>query len=344
MQELSLKAADDWHCHLRAGAALSCTVTDHARQFQRAIVMPNLEVPITDVEMALSYRQRILQHVPRGAVFTPLMTLYITSDMTPATVQQACQADFVYACKLYPAGVTTHSDAGVEDLKSIYPLLEVMQQHGLPLLIHGEVNDASVDIFDREAVFIERHLVDIISNFPRLKIVLEHITTAFAVDFIKQATEYVAATITAHHLWCNRNALFVQGIRPHYYCLPILKREQDRQALIAAATGAHPRFFLGTDSAPHAQSHKEAACGCAGIYTAHAALPLYAQIFEQQDALHNLEAFASIHGPQFYDLPLNQNTVTLRREAWQVPENIAFGDTQMVPFLAGETLNWQVVN
>lgn len=344
MQEVTLVAADDWHCHLRDGDLLACTVTDHAQQFQRAIVMPNLEDPVTDVEKALAYKQRIMQHKPQASTFTPLMTLYLTSEMTPLTVEQACRSDFIYACKLYPAGVTTHSDAGVSDLKSIYPLLEVMQQHGLPLLIHGEVNDSAVDIFDREAVFIERHLVDIINNFPRLKIVLEHITTAFAVDFIKKSAENVAATITAHHLWCNRNALFVKGIRPHYYCLPILKREQDRQALIAAATGAHPRFFLGTDSAPHAQSSKEAACGCAGIYTAHAALPLYAEIFEQHNALQNLEAFSSVHGAHFYDLPLNQNTVTLKKESWQVPASFAFGRAQVVPFLAGETLNWQVVN
>ncbi len=342
MNTLTLTRPDDWHLHLRDGAALQAVIPHSARQFARAIIMPNLRPPVTTTEQALAYRVRILAAVPPGLPFQPLMTLYLTDQTAPAEIARAKASRHVVAGKLYPAGATTNSDSGVTEVRRLYPALEAMQAHGLPLLVHGEVTDAAVDIFDREAVFIERVLIPLIQDFPALKIVLEHITTQAAADFVRDAPDTVAATITAHHLLYNRNALFQGGIRSHYYCLPILKRERHRQALIHAATSGHPKFFLGTDSAPHPRHSKETACGCAGCYTAHAALELYAEVFEAADALDRLEAFASVNGPDFYGLPRNHDTVTLHRQPTPVPTSFPFGADELIPLRAGEMLRWQL--
>lgn len=343
MTELSLTRPDDWHVHLRDGAALQHTCADMARYFGRVIVMPNLTPPVTTVAEAAAYRQRILDAMaglPRQ--FEPLMTLYLTDTTSADEIRRAADSDFVHAVKLYPAGATTNSDAGVAQLEQLYPTLEAMEAADLPLLIHGEVTDADIDIFDREAVFIERHLAPIAARFPALRIVLEHITTADAVDFVRGAGNNVAATITAHHLLFNRNDMLVGGIRPHYYCLPILKRNRHQQALQAAATSGNPKFFLGTDSAPHTTGAKETACGCAGVYTAHAALEFYAEVFDALDALDKLEGFASHFGPDFYRLPRNSDRVTLRRDAWPVASQLALGNDTLTPLRAGEQVNWRV--
>ncbi|MGB4948518.1 MAG: dihydroorotase [Candidatus Competibacter denitrificans] len=342
METLTLTRPDDWHLHLRDGAAMQSVVPHSAHQFARAIIMPNLRPPVTTTEQALAYRTRILAAVPAGMDFDPLMTLYLTDNTPPAEIDRAKASGQVVACKLYPAGATTNSDSGVTDIRKIYPVLEAMQARGLLLLVHGEVTDPAVDIFDREAVFIERVLIPVVRDFPALRIVLEHITTQDAADYVRDAPASVAATITAHHLLYNRNAIFQGGIRPHYYCLPILKRERHRQALIQAATSGNPKYFLGTDSAPHPQQGKEAACGCAGCYTAHAALELYAEAFDSTGALERLEAFASFHGPDFYGLPRNTGTITLRRQAITVPEQLPFGEDYLVPLRAGEHLAWRM--
>lgn len=339
---ITLTRPDDWHLHLRDGPALAAVVPDTARRFARAIVMPNLKPPITTTAQAQAYRQRILAAVPQGARFEPLMTLYLTDNTLPVEIHAAHASGIVHGIKYYPAGATTHSDAGVTDITRCHGTLAAMEEVGMPLLIHGEVTDPAVDVFDREAVFIERVLVPLLARFPRLKVVLEHITTREAVQFIEEAPPQVAATITAHHLLYNRNALFAGGIRPHFYCLPVLKREHHREALLAAATGGNPKFFLGTDSAPHARHAKEAGCGCAGIYTAHAAIELYAEAFEAMNALHRLEAFASFHGADFYGLPRNRDTLTLVREPWTVPRELPFGEDVLVPLRAGETVAWRL--
>lgn len=333
---------DDWHVHLRDGEMLARVAPDTARQFGRAIVMPNLTPPITTVEQAAAYRERILA-VTAPHRFEPLMTLYLTETTAPAEIVKAKASGFVHGVKLYPAGATTHSDAGVRDLAKCDAVFAAMEEHGMPLLVHGEVTTPLVDVFDREQVFIARHLVPLTQRFPRLRIVFEHITTRQAVEFVKGAGPNVAATITAHHLLYSRNAMFSGGIRPHFYCLPVLKREEHRWALIAAATSGNSKFFLGTDSAPHARNKKEAACGCAGIYSAHAAIELYAEIFDKAQALDKLEGFASVHGAAFYGLPVNQTTVTLEKKEWRVPETLGEGDDAIVPLRAGETLSWQLV-
>jgi len=342
MDTLTLTRPDDWHLHVRDGAALRAVVPHSARQFARAIMMPNLRPPVTTAEQALAYRERILDALPPGSDFQPLMTLYLTDNTPPDEIARAKASNHIVACKLYPAGATTHSDSGVTAIEKIYPVLEAMQTQGLPLLIHGEVTNPTVDIFDREAVFIDQALIPLVWDFPALKIVLEHITTEDAADYVREAPATVAATITAHHLLYNRNAIFQGGIRPHYYCLPILKRERHRQALIQAATSGNPKYFLGTDSAPHPRPGKEAASGCAGCYTAHAALELYAEAFDAAGALDRLEAFASFHGPDFYGLPRNTGTLTLRRQPASVPESFPFGAEVLVPLGAGETLGWRL--
>ena len=344
MNTLTFTRPDDWHLHLRDGAAMHAVVPHSARQFARAIIMPNLRPPVTTTAAALAYRTRILEAVPPGRDFQPLMTLYLTDHTPPAEIARAKESGHVVAGKLYPAGATTNADSGVTDLRQLYPALEAMQRCGTPLLAHGEVTDPNVDIFDREAAFIESVLIPLTHDFPELKIVLEHITTAEAAEFVREAPATVAATITAHHLLYNRNALFQGGIRPHYYCLPILKRERHRQALIRAATSGDPKFFLGADSAPHPQQGKENACGCAGCYTAYAALELYAEAFDAAGALHRLEAFASIHGPDFYGLPRNTGTVTLQRQSTLIPETLPFGDERLIPLRAGEILNWRLID
>jgi dihydroorotase len=338
---LTIRRPDDWHLHLRDGAALAAVLPYSARQFGRAIVMPNLRPPVTTAAAALAYHERIVAALPPGADFTPLMTLYLTDDTPPLEILRA-RAAGVVALKLYPAGATTHSDAGVTDIRRTYPTLEAMQREGLPLLVHGEVTDPEVDIFDREAVFIERVLQPLRSAFPGLKIVFEHITTAEAAAYVAAAGPLTGATITAHHLLYNRNALFSGGLRPHYYCLPVLKKERHRLAILRAATSGSPRFFLGTDSAPHAVALKEQSVCGAGCYTAPAALELYAEAFESAAALDRLEAFASLHGPAFYGLPPNPGTVTMRRQPWQVPATLPLGDALIKPLCGGETLNWKL--
>ncbi len=338
---LTLTRPDDWHLHLRDGAALAAVVPDTARQFARAIVMPNLKPPVTTAAQAAAYRERILAAVPAGVAFEPLMTLYLTDRLPPEEIRRARDAGVV-AVKLYPAGATTNSDAGVTDLRLTYPTLEAMQRDGLPLLVHGEVTDADIDLFDREKVFIDDKLIPLRRDFPGLKIVFEHITTREAAHYVAEAGPLTAATITAHHLLYNRNAIFLGGVRPHYYCLPVLKREEHRRALVAAATSGSDRFFLGTDSAPHPAHLKEHASGCAGCYTALSALELYAEAFDVAGALHRLEGFASLHGPDFYGLPRNTGTVTLRREAWTLPETLPFGEATLKPLRGGETLNWKL--
>ena len=339
---ITLTRPDDWHLHLRDGEALATVVPHTAAQFARAIVMPNLKPPVTTAAQALAYRERILAHVPAGQRFEPLMTLYLTDNLPPDEIRRARDAGVV-ALKLYPAGATTNSDAGVTDIRKTYATLEAMQKEGLLLLVHGEVTSPDIDVFDREAVFIAQQLIPLRRDFPGLKIVMEHITTREAAQYVAQAGPLTAATITAHHLLFNRNALFTGGIRPHYYCLPVLKRETHRQALVQAATSGSPRFFLGTDSAPHPAHLKEHASGCAGCYTAPAAMELYARAFEDAQALDKLEGFASHFGPDFYALARNTDTLTLQRKAWQLPERYPLGQAEIKPLCGGETLAWQVV-
>ncbi len=340
-EQITLTRPDDWHIHLRDGIALTRTVSDAAQQFSRAIVMPNLVPPVMNTEQALAYKARIQAAAPAGSKFEPLMVLYLTDNTDPAEIAKA-KAAGITACKLYPAGATTNSASGVTDLKKIYPVLEAMEKAGMHFLLHGEVTDSSIDIFDREKEFLDRTFSQVVQKFPELKMVLEHITTADAAAFVEAAPKNVAATITAHHLLYNRNHMLVGGIRPHYYCLPILKRSSHQQALIRAATSGNPKFFLGTDSAPHAKDKKEAACGCAGSYTAYAAIELYAEAFEDAGALDKLEAFASHFGPDFYNLPRNTDTITLLKKEWEVPAALDFGDQTLVPLRAGETLRWQL--
>lgn len=338
---LTITRPDDWHLHLRDGTAMAAVLPFTARQFARAIVMPNLKPPVTTAAQAAEYRARILAALPAGAAFEPLMTLYLTDNTPPAEIARA-KAAGVVALKLYPAGATTNSDAGVTDIRKTYPTLEAMQREGLLLLVHGEVTDPEIDVFDREAVFIDRVMQPLRRDFPALKVVFEHITTKEAAEYVAGSDAHTAATITAHHLLYSRNALFVGGLRPHYYCLPVLKRETHRQALVKAATSGSTKFFLGTDSAPHAAALKEQSVCGAGCFTAPSALELYAEAFEAAGALDRLEAFASINGPAFYGLPPNTGTVTLRREPWQLPETLPFGDALIKPLRAGETLNWKL--
>ena len=339
---LTLTRPDDWHVHLRDGEVLPHVLAHTAAQFARAVVMPNLKPPVTTTALALAYRQRILQALPAGAVFEPLMTLYLT-DNTPASEIEQAHAAGVVAVKLYPAGATTNSDSGVTAIAHTHKALEAMQRLGIPLLVHGEVTDSNIDLFDREAVFIDQHLIPLRRDFPELKIVFEHITTREAAQYVAQAGRFTAATLTAHHLLYNRNALFMGGVRPHYYCLPVLKRELHRQALVDAVTSESKSFFLGTDSAPHATHLKEHASGCAGCYTALSALELYAEAFESAGALDKLEGFASFHGPDFYGLPRNTGKVSLQRQTWTLPESLPFGQTSLKPLRAGEALGWQLM-
>jgi dihydroorotase len=343
MDRLTLRRPDDWHLHLRDGAALAAVVGDSARRFARAIVMPNLKPPVRTTEEALAYRGRILAALPKGAPrFDPLMTLYLTDDTPPEEISRAKLSGRVFGVKLYPAGATTHAEAGVTRLSRCFHTLERMQEVGMPLLVHGESTDPAIDVFDREQAFVEETLGPTLERFPALKVVLEHVTTRDAVQFVEVTGPNVAATITAHHLLLNRNALFLGGLRPHHYCLPVLKRETHREALVEAATSGNPKFFLGTDSAPHPRADKESGCGCAGIYTAHAALELYAAAFEEAGALDKLEGFASEFGARFYGLPPNEERVTLVRDEWKVPERLAFGEGELVPMRAGETLPWKL--
>jgi len=343
MQQLTLIRPDDWHLHLRDGALMRSVLPDTARQFARAIVMPNLRPPVTTTQQALAYRERILAALPAGMAFEPLMTLYLTDNTSPEEIRKARQSGIIHAVKFYPAGATTNSDAGVTDLRKTYAALEEMQRCGMPLLVHGEVTDPAVDVFDRESVFIARILQPLLSDLPELRMVFEHITTADAAQFVAEAKDNIAATITAHHLLYNRNAMLVGGIRPHYYCLPLLKRETHREALVIAATSGTKKFFLGTDSAPHAQHTKENACGCAGCYTAHAAIEFYAEVFEQAGALDKLEGYASFFGADFYGLPRNIQKITLRKEEWKVPATLGFGEHRLVPLRAGELMKWKLV-
>ncbi len=343
MQTLTLTQPDDWHLHLRDGVALAAVLPDTARQFARAIVMPNLKPPVTTTELARAYRARILAALPDKSRFDPLMTLYLTDNTEPEEIERAKASGFVHGVKLYPAGATTHSDAGVTQLSRCHAVFETMQRLRMPLLVHGEVTDSQVDVFDRERVFIDSQLAPLMERFPDLRVVLEHITTSHAVTFVVNNGPNLAATITAHHLLYSRNAMFQGGMRPHYYCLPVLKRETHRVALIEAAMSGNPKFFLGTDSAPHAKFAKESACGCAGMYTAHAALELYVEAFEQAGALHQLEAFASFHGADFYGLPRNTAKITLEKTAWVVPRELPFGDSVLVPLRAGEEVGWKLI-
>ena len=340
LTELSLIKPDDWHLHLRDGEALRAVLPHTAERFGRAVVMPNLKPPIVSAALAVQYRDRIVAALPPGMRFEPLMTLYLTDNTSPEEITRARASGVVFAVKYYPAGATTNSDSGVSEIHKCFSTLAAMERAGMPLLVHGEVTDPAVDIFDREAVFIERVLAPLAARFPGLKLVLEHITTQQAVDFVLSAPATIAATITVHHLLFNRNALFRGGIRPHYYCLPVLKRETHRRALVAAATSGNPKFFLGTDSAPHARHTKETDCGCAGVYTAHAALELYAEVFEACAALDRLQAFASFHGADFYGLPRNTERITLTKQQWQVPAELAYGQYKLVPLRAGETVQW----
>lgn len=341
MTTLTITRPDDWHIHLRDGDALSSTVADVSRYFGRAIIMPNLVPPVINVEGAQAYYNRIMAQ-NNSPTFTPLMVLYLTDTTTPQDIIDAKASGLVFAVKLYPAGATTNSSSGVTDINNVLPVLEELEKQDMPLLIHGEVTTADIDIFDREQVFIDTILKPLTEKMPNLKIVLEHITTKNAVDFVMAAGDNIGATITVHHLLYNRNHMLVGGIRPHYFCLPILKRNIHQTALIEAATSGSKKFFLGTDSAPHAVSAKESSCGCAGSYTAHAAIELYAEVFEAAGALNKLEGFASLHGPAFYGLPVNTDTITLTKNAWQVPETVSFGSQDVVPIRAGENIQWQV--
>ena len=340
---LTLLRPDDWHIHLRDGAALAQTVADAARTFGRAIVMPNLVPPVRNAQEADAYRQRILAARPAGSRFEPLMVLYLTDNTRAEDVRQAKASGFVHAAKLYPAGATTNSASGVTSIDNIFPALEAMAEVGLPLLVHGEVTHSDIDVFDREKAFIDTHLIRVVERFPTLKVVFEHITTGDAAQFVREASANVGATITAHHLLYNRNHMLVGGIRPHFYCLPILKRNTHQEALLDAATSGSPKFFLGTDSAPHARNTKEATCGCAGCYTAYAAIELYAEAFESRNALDKLEGFASQFGADFYGLPRNTDRITLVRADWQAPAELPFGEQRLMPLRAGETLRWRVL-
>jgi dihydroorotase len=342
MSVLTIRRPDDWHLHLRDGAALASVVKFTAERFGRAIVMPNLKPPVATAAAAAAYRKRVLAALPATSTFTPLMTLYLTDNTASDEIDRAVAARCVHGVKLYPAGATTHSDAGVTDIRKTYAVLERMEKCGMPLLVHGEAARPEVDVFDRESVFIDETLAPLIERFPGLKVVFEHITTARAVQFVTSAREKVAATITPQHLLHNRNAIFTGGIRPHYYCLPILKHEHDRIALVQAAVSGNPRFFLGTDSAPHERSTKETSCGCAGMFTAHAAIELYAEVFEESGRLDRLEAFASHFGADFYGLPRHEERITLKREPWVVPEHYPFGDGSVVPYRAGGTIAWRL--
>lgn len=340
--KLTMTRPDDWHLHLRDGAVLPTTVRHSAQRFARAIIMPNLKSPIVNTDQAQAYQKRILQALPTHYNFKPLMTLYLTDQLTTTELQKAVASGIIYAVKLYPSGVTTNSASGIKSIESIYPIFETLQRLDVPLSIHAEVSDPQIDIFDREKVFLEDYLGKIIKSFPELRIIIEHITTSQAVDFVKEASTQVAATITIQHLLYNRNAMLLGGIRPHLYCLPILKRAHHQQALLTAAISGNPKFFLGTDSAPHAQSTKECSCGCAGCYTAHAAIELYAEIFEQAGALDKLEAFAAFYGADFYRLPYNQDRVQLVKAAWTVPDAYSFGADQVIPLRAGEKVTWKL--
>ena len=339
---LTLTRPDDWHLHLRDGEALKAVLADSARQFARAMIMPNLRPPVTNTALAVAYRQRILAALPSGLHFEPLMTLYLTDNTSAEEIRTAVASGMVQGVKFYPAGATTNSDSGVTDLAHCQQALAEMEKLGLPLLVHAEVTDAQVDVFDRERVFIERHMVAIIKDYPALKVVFEHITTKDAADFVLHTPSNVAATITAHHLLMNRNAMFVGGIQPHHYCLPILKREEHRQALLRVATSGNAKFFLGTDSAPHAKHTKEAACGCAGMYTAHTAMELYAEAFDAVGALDKLEGFASFYGADFYGLPRNAGRIQLHRQSWTVPASLPFADDSIVPLRAGQPVAWKM--
>lgn len=342
MKTLTITRPDDWHLHVRNGTVLKTVMPHTARQFARAIIMPNLKPPVTTVAQALTYREEILAAVPADLDFTPLMTLYLTGSTTLDEIKKAAESEHIHAFKLYPAGATTNSDSGVADIKAIYRLLAAMERHNLPLLIHGEVTDDACDIFDRERLFIDTSLTDIAANFPGLRIVVEHLTTTEAVQFVQNADANIAATITPQHLLFNRNAILAGGIKPHYYCLPIIKRESHRLALVEAATSGNPKFFLGTDSAPHLTSLKETACGCAGCYSAHAALELYAEVFERANALDKLEGFASFYGADFYRLPRNTGTVTLEKSAWKVPPSYGENSLSITPLKANEELSWKL--
>lgn len=339
---LEIRRPDDWHLHLRDGEHLRAVLPFTAQRFGRAIVMPNLKPPVTTVAQAKAYRQRILDALPGGSSFQPLMTLYLTEQTSPAEIEAARNSGFIHGAKLYPAGATTHSEAGVRSVQAIHGVLERMEVVGLPLLVHGEVTDARVDVFERETRFIETTLMPLVERFRQLKVVFEHITTRDGALFVRDAHVRVAATITPQHLLLNRNALFEGGLRPHLYCLPVLKRERDRETLLEAATSGNPKFFLGTDSAPHARTAKESDCGCAGVFSAHAALELYAEAFESAGQLDRLEGFASHHGADFYALPRNQGTVKLVREPWEVPSRYAFGDDELVPMRAGQRIGWSL--
>jgi dihydroorotase len=343
MDKITIIRPDDWHLHLRDGGALKAVLPDTAQRFARAIVMPNLRPPVTTTVLAAEYRQRILTALPEGAKFEPLMTLYLTDNTGADEIAKAKSSGFVHGVKLYPAGATTNSDSGVTSLEACSDALEAMQKLGMPLLVHAEVTDSDIDVFDRERVFIDRHMSSLVVNYPELKVIFEHITTKDAAEFVANSPSNIAATITPHHLLMNRNAMFAGGIRPHHYCLPILKREEHRLALVKAATSGSPKFFLGTDSAPHAKSAKEAACGCAGMYSAHAGIELYAEAFEAMNALDKLEAFASFYGADFYGLPRNTDQITLSKEAWAVPESIAFAGDVLVPLRAGQTVAWKMI-
>ena len=340
MQRLTITKPDDWHLHLRDGEVLRAVVSDSAKRFARAIVMPNLKPPVVDTRLALAYRERIVAALPRDVGFEPLMSLYLTENTSPLEVRRARDSGVVFAVKYYPAGATTNSEHGVTDIRNCLATLEAMAEIGMPLLVHGEVTDPEVDVFDREKIFIERSLIPLLQRVPGLKVVMEHITTADAVKFIQSAPANIGATITAHHLLLNRNALFEGGIRPHHYCLPVLKREEHRLALVKAAISGNPKFFLGTDSAPHARHTKETGCGCAGIYTAHAGIELYAEAFAAVSALDRLEAFASLHGADFYGLPRNRERLVLLQQEWLVPGEMALGQHSLVPLRAGGVVRW----
>ena len=344
MNEITFICPDDWHVHLRDNTYLERTVKDTAHAFHRAIVMPNLVPPVTTVDLAAAYLKRIKTHIPRESTFTPLMTLYLTDTLSPSVIEEAKQSNIIVACKLYPAGATTHSANGVRDIHKIYPLLETMQALQIPLLVHGETIDPNVDIFDREAVFITEQLIPLCKNFPTLPIVFEHISTKIATEFILSGPENLAATVTPHHLLLNRNDLLVGGLRPHHYCLPIIKSPADQAALIKAVLSGNPKFFLGSDSAPHTQSSKESCCGSAGIYSAFTCIELYAAIFEQHHALNKLENFASRFGAEFYGLPINTQTITLIKKPWIIPASLPFGNEVVIPLFAGKTIHWQIKN
>ncbi len=343
VQTLTLTRPDDWHLHVRDGDAIASVLPHTLRAFARAAIMPNLRPPVTDTALAAAYRGRILRALPAGSRFEPLMTLYLTDNTTAAEIERARRSGFVCGVKYYPAGATTNSDAGVTHIERVYAALAALEEQGMPLLVHGEVTGPGVDVFDRERAFLESVLAGIVKRFPGLRVVLEHATTREAVDFVREGGPNIAATITAHHLLYNRNAIFSGGLRPHHYCLPVLKREEHRLALLRAATSGDPKFFLGTDSAPHARADKEARCGHAGIYTAHAAIELYAEAFEQAAALGKLEAFASFHGADFYRLPRNSGSITLRKESWNVPAELPLGSGSVVPLRAGESIGWRLV-